>query len=64
MTGILPTLITILIILFLVGLYVANYAWYIRKEKSNDKPKELKEQSPERYIKNITSIIQNSKAVL
>ncbi len=64
MAGILPTLITVLIILFLLGLYVANYAWYLRKEESNVKPKELKRQAPERYIKNITSIIQNSKAVI
>ena len=64
MAGILPTVITVLIILFLLGLYVANYAWYLRKYESNRKPKAIKGQAPERYTKNVTSVVQNSKALL
>lgn len=63
MAGILPTLVTILIILFLLAIYVANFAWYLRKEETNESPKE-QVRVPQRYINNIACIVQDSKAAL
>lgn len=60
MAGILPTLVTVLIILFLMALFVANFVWHLREDENTDSQREP---SPEKRI-TVTNTIQNSKATL